>query len=172
MKHLATWPALAGMLALGACAAQQPLKTNCPNVAVLAQGSALTEFLPGRQDVAAKIATARITGIAGSCTQQTEKKRLKVVFQTGFSALAGPANQSRSLVLPYMIVISSQDHLISATPETITLTFHGNSLSAGAASPPVKLSFPDTPETAATDVLVSFHLTPDQLAYNQSHPQQ
>ncbi len=164
--------ALAGMLALGACAAQEPLKTNCPNVAVLEQGSAMTEFLPGRQDVAAKIATARITGIAGSCTQQTEKHRLKVVFQVGFSALAGPANHSPSLVLPYMIVISSQNHLISATPETATLTFRGDSPSAGAASKPIELRFPDTSDTAATDVLVSFHLTPDQLAYNQAHPQQ
>jgi hypothetical protein len=171
MKHALLLPAFAGLAALAACATPAPLVTNCPNVAVLAQGSSLTEFLPGRDDVAAQITQAKITGVAGSCTLVKHKKQhfLQVVFQAGFAATNGPANTSQSLALPYLVSVSQGDDIISVSGGTIVLNFDGNASTAAATTKPVTLKFPDTPDTAATDVLVSFHLTPDQLAYNASH---
>jgi hypothetical protein len=174
MKHanflLRVFPAFACLAALAACAPTPPLVTNCPNVAKLEEGSTMTEFLPGRQDVAAEITEARITGVAGSCIEERKKHLLRVTFQTGFAATNGPANTSQTLVLPYLISISQGDTIYHVTPRSIALSFDGNASTASATSPPQTVELPNTPESASIDVLVSFHLTPDQIAYNAAHP--
>lgn len=171
MKHAFPLLSLAGMAFLAGCASPPPLVTNCPNVAVLEQGSTLTEFLPGRQDVAAQITQAKITGVAGSCALEDKKHDhfLRLTFQAGFAATNGPANTSQTLVLPYLVSLSRGDTILQVSNGTIALTFNGNATTATATTQPLKYEFPNSPETAATDVLVSFHLTPDQLAYNASH---
>ncbi len=172
MKHASLPLSLVGLVALAACTAQPPLVTHCPNVAVLEQGSSMTAFLPGRQDVAAQIARARITGVAGSCTLEPKRHLLRVVFQAGFAATSGPANTSQNLVLPYLISLSQGDNILSVANGSITLSFAGNATTATATSKPIKYEFPDTADAANTDVLISFHLSPDQLAYNQAHQNQ
>ncbi len=164
--------ALLALSALAACSAEPPISTNCPNVAVLEQGSTLTTFLPGRTDIAAQIISARITGVAGTCQLLKKKNELKVTFQAGFAATNGPANTSANLVLPYLISTSVGNNILSVTNNTIPLKFNGNESAAAATTKPLTVVFPNTSTTADTDVLVSFHLTPDQLAYNNAHPGQ
>ncbi len=166
MKHAALLLPAATLLALSACSSPPPLTTNCPNVAVLEQGSSLTEFLPGRQDIAAQITHA------GSCQLDKKGNLLTVKFQAGFAATNGPANTSSTLVLPYLVSESQGDVIIGVTENSIPLKFNGNQSVAQASTKPITLHFPNSPDTAATDVLVSFHLTPDQLAYNAAHPGQ
>jgi hypothetical protein len=163
-------PGLACLFALTACHSTPPLVTNCPNVAVLEQGRVVTLFLPGRQDVAAEIAQAKITGVAGSCTLEKKSHNLRVTFQAGFAATNGPANTSPTLVLPYLISQSEGDQLLSVQSGSITLSFNGNESTTGATTKPITYKLPNTPDTASTDLLVSFHLTPDQLSYNAAHP--
>ncbi len=178
MKHASLLPSLLPSLlsafvclaALAACAAPPPLVTNCPNVAVLAQGNTLTEFLPNRQDVAAEIAQARITGVAGSCTLDKKKHLLRVTFQAGFAATNGPANTGQTLVLPYLISISQEDTIARVTNYAIALSFNGNASTASATSKAQTVELPNTPKSAQIDILVSFHLTQDQMAYNATHP--
>jgi len=170
MKHAMLLPALFCLAALAACALPPPLVTNCPNVAVLEQGSTVTEFLPGRQDVAAEIVQARITGVAGSCALEKKKNLLRVTFQAGFAATNGPANTGQTLVLPYLISISQDDAISHVTERSIALSFQGNATTASATSQPQNIELPNTAESASIDVLVSFHLTPEQLAYNATHP--
>jgi hypothetical protein len=172
MKHTTLWPGLAGMLALAACNSPPPFQTNCPNVAVLEQGSTLTEFLPGRQDIAAQITKAQITGVAGTCEFVKKKDILKVTFQAGFVATNGPANTSHSLVLPYLVSLSQGNEINGVTYNSIPLKFNGNESTASATTKPITFSLPNTPATTRMDILVSFHLTPDQLAYNNAHPGQ
>lgn len=168
MKH-ATLLAFLGLGSLAACSTPPPLVTNCPDVAVLAQGSSLTAFLPGRQDVASEIAEARITGVAGSCAEVKDKKLLRVAFRAGFAATKGPAATGQPLTLPYLVSVSRGNDLLSEAHGSVTLKFKGNDLSASAVTKPIKFDFPNTPDTAGLDVLVSFHLTPEQLAYNRTH---
>jgi hypothetical protein len=171
MKHVGLL-AFVALGALAGCAGAPPPVTNCPNVAVLEQGSTVTEFLPGREDVAAEIAQAKITGVAGSCTLEKKRKRaavLTVAFQAGFSAVSGPANTGQTLVLPYLVSLSQGDQLLATYYGNIALNFDGNASTATATTKVLTLKFPDTADTAATDVLVSFHLTPEQLAYNAGH---
>jgi hypothetical protein len=172
MKHAALLPTLSGLLALAACATQPPITTNCPNVAVLEQGSTMTVFLPGRQDIAAEITHAQITGVAGSCTLEKKKKELRVTFQAGFAATKGPASTSPTLVLPYLVSLSQDDNIVRVTDYAIPLTFDGIASAAAATTKPFNYVLPNVPETATLDILVSFHLSPAQLAYNNSHPGQ
>jgi hypothetical protein len=172
MKHAALFLPLATLLGLSACSSPPPLTTNCPTVAVLEQGSTLTQFLPGRQDIAAEITHAQITGVAGTCQLDKKGHLLTVKFQAGFAATSGPANTSSTLILPYLISESQGDVIIGVTDDTIPLKFDGNQSAAQATTKPFTLHFPNAPDTAATDILVSFHLTPDQLAYNAAHPGQ
>jgi hypothetical protein len=172
MKHPALLPAFGTLLTIAACSNPPPLVTNCPNVAVLEQGSTLTAFLPGRTDIAAQITHAQITGVAGSCQLEKKKHQLQIVFQAGFAATNGPANTSSTLNLPYLVSLSQGSNILSVTNNSIPLKFDGNESSAAATTKPIKFELPNVPNTAALDILVSFHLTPDQLAYNNAHPGQ
>jgi hypothetical protein len=170
MKHAFLLPIAAALIALDACSPAPPLATNCPNVAVLQQASTMTAFLPGRQDVAAEVTHAQITGVAGSCTLEKKTHVLRVTFQAGFAATNGPANTSQTLVLPYLISLSRGDTILSVADGSIALSFNGNTSSAAATTQPVTFKLPNSPDTAATDILVGFHLSPEQLAYNAAHP--
>ncbi len=172
MKHATLFLPLAGLLALSACGTPPPLTTNCPYVAVLEQGSTMTEFLPGRTDIAAQITHAQITGVAGTCQLDKKGNLLTVKFQAGFAATSGPANTGGTLVLPYLVSESQGNVILSVSQNSIPMKFDGNQSAVTATSKPITLHFPNSSDTAATEVLVSFHLTPDQLAYNAAHPGQ
>jgi len=142
----------------------------CPEPARLEQASTLTEFLPGREDVAAQVTTAQITGIAGSCTLEPKKHRLVVNFQAGFAATNGPANNGAALTLPYFVAITDGDDVISKTDYTITLAFDGNASTAQATTKPLKIELARGDFDEGTQILVGFEMTADQLSYAQAHP--
>ena len=163
--------AVFGLLGLSNCGAPPaPAVTFCPQPVVLQQAGTLTLFLPGRQDVAAEVTTAKITGVAGSCTLIKAKNLLRVTFQAGFSASNGPANRQSSLTLPYFVSISRGDTVISKTPYGITLNFDGNVTMSSATSKPVTIELSNVPDSAGIDVLLGFQMTPAQLAYTAAHP--
>ncbi len=160
-----------GLLGLAACGGSPPPQTAfCPQPEVLEQANTLTLFLPGRQDVAAEVTTARITGIAGACTLAQKNHLLRVTFRAGFAAGDGPANHGAKLTLPYFVAISQDDNVISKTLYSITLNFDGNVSTTSATSNPIKIELSNVPEAASTEVLIGFQMTPDEVAYAAAHP--
>jgi len=163
-------PALLSLALLSACADSGPTPVmHCPDVDMLQQARTLTVFEPGRQDVAARVTTAQLTGISGTCKLEGDKHALLITVQAGFEADDGPANNGAALSLPWFVAITQGDNIISETDYTIKLAFDGNS-TAAASSQAVKVEFPNLPETNGTQVLVGFKMTPDQLAYAAAHP--
>ena len=163
--------AVAGLLGLSACGASPPTPvTFCPQPVVLQQAGTLTLFLPGRQDVAAEVTTAKITGVAGSCTLIRKKNLLRVTFKAGFSASNGPANQQADLTLPYFVSISQGDTVIAKYLYGITLDFDGNVTMTSATSKPVTVELSNVPASARVEVLLGFQMTPAELAYTAAHP--
>ncbi|HQT64220.1 MAG TPA: hypothetical protein PLT25_12700 [Acidocella sp.] len=161
MKHFAPLLAAAPLLALAACggASNPATKTKpvyCPSVAVLEQGNSLTQYLPGRNDVAAQITTASITGVAGDCDVKGDHAPLRLNFKVGFSASNGPADHGRPVSLPYFVAITQGDKIISKQPYSITLKFDGNASTASAVSKSIELQFPNDPSNLNYQVLVSF----------------
>jgi hypothetical protein len=163
--------ALMLLCGLASCEGSAPApKLFCPNPAVLEQASSLPLFLPGKQDVGSLVSQATITGVAGSCTLEPEKKMLRVKLQAGFAATNGPADHGAPVVLPYFVAVSQGDMIVAKTVYQITLNFDGNASAASAVSKPVTVEIPNAPMTAGTDVLVGFQMTAEQLAYVAAHP--
>lgn len=160
--------ALSALLSVTACVADSP-DTPCPAPAVLEQAQTVTTFLPGRQDVAAEIATARITGVAGDCVLHKKKHLLDVTFRAGFSATNGPANKQTGLTLPYAVWVTEGDTIVSETDYTITLKFTGNETTTQATSKPIKIALPGDFDSNL-QILVGFKMTQAQLDYAASHP--
>ncbi len=165
MKHIFSGVVFGGLLGLAGCGGDGPAPhLYCPDVAVLQQASVLNAYLPGRNDVAAQITSATITGVAGSCVLEPKKHLLKVTFQAGFTATNGPANKGAALNLPYFVSISQGNDIISKTPYSIGFSFDGNLSTAAATSKKVTVELANVPDSAATEILTGFQLTPAQLA--------
>lgn len=172
--------ALTALLFLASCggsphkpgtADKGPPSFYCPQVAVLQQAQTLTLFLPGRQDVAARLSTAQITGVSGACKFHKDKNTVTVTVNTAFLADNGPANNNAPLALPWLAAITDGDTIIQTANYTQGLKFDGNNSTTSANAKPVKFEMPNSPETANIQILIGFHETPDQLAYAAAHPQ-
>jgi hypothetical protein len=173
MKRFCSAPlfAVLSLTALSACADDtQPAPMFCPQVAVLQQAQTLTAFLPGRSDVASQVTTAQITGVAGSCALEEKKNQLLVNFQAGFSASNGPANNGKTLTLPFFVAIANGDNIISKSDYTIALPFNGNSSTTQATSKPIKVELANDHASKSIEILVGFEMTQDQLNYAATHP--
>ncbi len=164
---------LLALAALGGCAGANSGPTpplQCPQTAVLQQAQTMTMFLPGHEgDVGAKLTTAQITGVAGSCTLEKAKHAVLVKVQAGFAASNGPANQGKPLTLPFFAAIVRGDKIIDKQTYNITLKFKGNESQAQAISRDVKIELPNIPASADSQILIGFQMTQSQLAYAQTH---
>lgn len=150
--------------------AKPPPPFHCPQVAVLAQAQTLTLFLPDRQDVAARVSTAQVTGVSGSCKLKDDKKNVMVTVKTAFTADNGPANHNAALDLPWFAAIAAGNHIIQKVDYSQKLAFGGNESMASGTAKPFKIELPNIPSTSQTQILVGFEETPAQLAYAAAHP--
>lgn len=165
--------ALAALAPLTGCGLATPKVTPpfyCPQTAVLEQAQTLTLFLPDRADVAARLSTAQITGISGSCKLQEKKKAVLVTVNTAFQADNGPANNNAPLVLPWFVAITDGDKIIEKTNYVQKLKFDGNQSTVSAAAKPVKIELPNVPSSKNLEILIGFEETPAQLAYAAANP--
>jgi hypothetical protein len=142
----------------------------CPQVAVLQQAETVTQFLPGRTDVAAQITTAQITGVAGACVTSHDDDVLRVTFRAGFVASNGPANHEATLHLPYFVALTRGDHIIQKQDYTIVVHFNGNASTAVATSKPATIEVGNVGSSQDVQVLIGFEMTPEQLSYAAAHP--
>ncbi len=149
------------LIALSACGSDDDEKgpaMYCPPVAVLAQASTLTQYLPGRADIGAELTTAKLTGVAGACTLNKKKHELTVSFKAGISASNGPADHGQPVTLPYFVALTNGDDIISKSNYNITVPFDGNISTATATTKPIKAVFPNIPESANAQILIGFQL--------------
>ncbi len=175
MKHSAPRAALLlAALALSACAddsdSPKGPKLFCPQVAVLSPTAHLTAFLPNSNDVTAEITSAQITGVAGACSLEQNRNAVKITFKAGFTATNGPANKSKTLILPYFVAIVEGETIIAKTPYTIPVSFDGNVSSTSTQSKDLTVELPNIPRNRGVQVLVGFQLSPEQQTYAADHP--
>ena len=155
---------------LASCSDAPPPPMFCPHVAVLRQAETVTEFLPGRSDVAAQITTAQITGVAGACVTAHQARTLRVTFRAGFVASNGPANRDATLQLPYFVALTRGDQIIQKQNYTIALHFNGNASTTVATSKPVTVEVDNVTDSQDVQALIGFQMTPEQLSYAAAHP--
>ncbi len=161
---------LALPLLIAGCGVSAPKPAMyCPKPAVLQQAAQMTQFLPGRADIAGQVISARITGVAGSC--DSHAKGMNVVsFQIGFAATRGPAGTAQAQPLQYFVSIVNGDTIVSKSIYGIDFKYDGTADQAVATTKTIKVDAPNMPQSADEQILVGFQMTPAELSYAQSHP--
>ncbi len=168
--------ALAGLLPAacggGGSARGPALPVACPRPGILADGADLTRWRPGPvRDLTTLVFDARLSGLNGSCRPGRGDRTLEVTLAPSFAVERGPAGSGERLAeLPWFVaVVGPGDEILQRRSFTERVPFNRGETRAAGAAEPVRLSLPVGEERRATDyrVLVSFELTPEELAANR-----
>lgn len=156
-----------GALLLGACN-KNPLQvtlSRCPAVAVVANTGSLTQFTGEGRDIEDIALTAHMTHLRNDCDQTDEVNSL-ISFDV--VATRGPAAAQDSFSLPYYVIVLQDNHrIISKKVFEATVDFDPGADRAGVREV-VRQYLPDVNRARRYDyeVLIGFHLTPEDAAYN------
>ncbi len=155
---------LAVPLLLAACSSgHDKVALYCPTVSVLTQANQLVKARRDAPGISAREVSARITGVAGSCTAQG-KRRVVTKFRVGFSAVRGPALSGNQITLPYFIALTQGGQIIGKQVDPVTFKFKQGVNQTVATTKPIKIEMPNAPVSAQQEALVGFQL--DQAEQN------
>lgn len=143
---------------------------NCPGVASLADTATITGFRPGAPaDPSGEAYTATIAGVTSSC--DLDKKTGETTTKLAFTVRAtrAPRADGDTYSLPYYVVVTQGERLLSKQVYTLRIAF-----APGSAITQVDQAIDQTtvhPETgrqpADYQLLIGFQLTDAQRAYNE-----
>ncbi len=161
--------AIASLAGCGSGPATLPVA--CPNPGILADGADLTRYRPGPiQDLTTLEFDARLAGLNGSCTAGRGNRSVEVSLTASFSVERGAAARGRVVELPWFVAVLSPDgQILDKQGFVERVSFGRNETRTAGTSSPVTLSLPVGEERRAQDyrILVSFELTPEDLALNR-----
>lgn len=174
MKAFLGPPVIAlALFALAGCATPRPPapRLYCPNVAVLDGTSKIALFLPeGEGELGAEIASARITGVAGSCTMIPDEYGLRITFRAAFALTGAAASSGAPVTLPYYVAIVAGPQIITKQTYNLTLAPPGAGATTTAINQPITIETPNNRDTTREEILIGFQLSADQLAYAEANP--
>jgi hypothetical protein len=158
-------------LALAACSSGHKPALYCPQVAVLSEASHIIRSAGDRNDVAARLVDARITGVAGAC-KTAGKHRALLTFRIGFAATSGPKATAPTATLTYFIALTQGDAIIDKKLYPVRFDFKNGATQAVATTTPIKIALPNVPRSAAQQVLVGFQMSSQELRHGElkTHP--
>ncbi|SDD48180.1 hypothetical protein SAMN04487779_1008117 [Belnapia rosea] len=161
-------------LLLAGCGAggSTQLPIACPNPGLLAEGADLTRYRPGGpQDLTGLDFDARLIGLNGSCRPGRGDRSINLQMTAGFSVERGAASEGRSVDLPWFVAVIDRrtDAILSRQGFVERVNFGRNETRSTIDSAPVSISLPVGENRQASDyrLLVSFQLTPEDLALNR-----
>ena len=166
---LAVAPAL-GLLVLTGCGGGPDVRfaPTCPQLKLLANGADLTRVRGQGTDLTDMVLQARITGVPASCNDGG-RNTVRATINVLIDGTRGPAAATRAFQLPYLVTVTLGEQPIDQKLFVAQLNFPANVDRTSVAGEDVILSFPVTPERAASayTIYVSFRLTGDELAANR-----
>lgn len=144
----------------------------CPQPGLLAAGADLTRYRPGPvQDLTTLEYDARLAGLSGDCRPGRGERSIEMSLSTRFTVDRGAAAERREVDLPWFVaVIDARDESILSRQGFVErVSFGRNETRIAGSSAPVALSLPVGEARRAQDyrILVSFELTPEELALNR-----
>ncbi len=144
----------------------------CPQPGLLAEGADLTRYRPGPvRDLTSLEFDAKLAGLNGDCRPGRGNRSIEMSLSTRFAVDRGPAAGQRVVDLPWFVaVIDARDEsILSRQRFTERVSFARNETRTTGSSAPVTLSLPVSETRRAQDyrILVSFELTPEDLALNR-----
>jgi hypothetical protein len=148
------------------------LPIACVQPTLVSQGADLTRYAQGAgRDLTAVEFDARLAGLNGSCAPGRGERSIVMSLTAEFSVERGPAATSRIVRLPWFVAV------VDAQTETILnevrfvdqMSFERNETRQTGASEPVQLVLPVGDGRRMQDyrIMVSFQLTPEELAENR-----
>lgn len=148
---------------------------NCPSVARVAELSSLYQFpLPSRPDVNDKISEVHIARVDATCKKQG--KALKLDLTVDFSGALGPKGRMRtgdkpSFAYPYFVAVTNAQNKILAKDIYAAPFGYDTDDTQLMVSERITQMVPLSGENPGTyRVLVGFQLSPDEVAYNRTLP--
>jgi hypothetical protein len=162
------------LLALAGCGntSNSRLPVACPRPGILAEGADLTRYRPGAvRDLTTLEWDARLAGINGGCNPGRNNRSIDVTLTANFTVERGVGAEGRVIDLPWFVAVvdNNDETILNRRSFTERVTFARNETRTTVASEPISLSLPvgETRRGGDYRILVSFELTPDDLALNR-----
>jgi len=158
--------------AVGGCGpSDDKFPPACPGLSMLRDGGDLTRFAASGRDVTDMVLHARIVGVPAKCETATPTT-VRATLTVEAEVTRGPAAQQRSLPATYFIALTEGDTVVNEQDFPLIANFPPNVDRIGVKSDDIELLLPvsKTKSAAAYHIYVGFRLTPEELAYNRSHP--
>jgi hypothetical protein len=174
-RPLGALAALAVLGLLASCNRGEPERVapTCPPALVVSETSSVTKFRagPGR-DLTDIVAQAEMGGIVSNCAPDRSGVTITVQFRV--AAAIGPANRERRVQLDYYFAVVDPDQQVPAREvRQLDLQFPGGQQRQELAEQvEVRIPAVRRGRERGYQVLVGFHLTPDELQYNRSRRRQ
>ena len=146
-------------------------KLSCPTVTRVGLATHLTRFVPNGRDLTDVAFEAHIGGIGGNCS--AAEHAVKVEMSAQFIATRGPADRTRKAPFSYFVAIADNDDNVLARQNfDTTIAFPGTQTRNGVEEDIDQLIPIKTGQQGSDfHIYIGFNLTPEEIAYNQAHPQ-
>lgn len=157
---------LAAVLALSACASDEPLGP-CPEVVVLSDAARQVKFEGQGRDLTDILFEADLEAVRLVCSYDDEE--LDVDLQVRVIASRGPANSDRLANMNYFVAVARSDRTILARRSfDITIPFPGNRTRVSGLEE-IGQVITLAPGEDGTNYLIylGFDLTPEELQFNR-----
>lgn len=171
-------PALCGLgligavAAVGGCTKADEFAPACPQLGFLSDGADLSRFAARGRDITDLVIDGHMTAVPAKCAwADGSRSKVAARVQVQMSLARGPAMQGRTTDVPYFIAVTEDGRVLDRAAYAVRAEFPPNTDRISLAGPEVTLILPVTPEksAAAYRILVSFQLTPEELARNRGH---
>jgi hypothetical protein len=141
---------------------------SCPKVALLADAGDLLRYRPTGQDLTDLTLAARITAVPATCISGP-KGSIKATLSLRTTATRGPAAKDRAVTLPLFVSVVEGDRVRDQADYRLAGVFPPSVDTIALGSDEIELIFSNTPDrpAAASQILIGFRLTPEELALNR-----
>ena len=139
---------------------------------MLKDGADLIRFTGAGRDITDLVLDAHLTAVPASCRWADKSHtQVEAILKVAMSVGRGPGMGGRAAEVPYFVAATDGDTILGKQIFTAQAVFPSNTDRVALTSPEVNMLFPVTPEksAAAYSIMVSFQLTPEELAYNRGH---
>lgn len=177
-SRLATPILLAGLLAMlaGCGPKKDEFAPACPRASPVWEAADLSRYQDATaarlQDIRGMVLSGRLVGIPAKCEPGDKPTQLAADVGVTFQFTRGPAMQGRAVEVPFFLAVSEGGRILDKKIFSAHIAFPPNVDQVTWSADPVHMVFPISPTKsgAAYVVLAGFQLTPEELAYNRSHP--
>lgn len=146
---------------------------QCPALSLVQAGGEITKFAGAGRDASDMVLHARITAVPAECERSGSTTVKSTLTVTG-SLSRGPAAKGAAPPVTYFVAVLEGDRILQQQDFTLAAEFPPNVDKSSFKSDDIELLTPVSKEksAAAYHIYVGFRLTPEELAYNRSHPDQ